>query len=72
MPTASIAARPSAIGAAARSIPSALMPGVATAIAIRFPPAPQPISSTRAVSGSGDGSPCSAATVASRSGCVWA
>ena len=72
IPTASIVSRPSAIGPAARSTPSAEIPGEAVAIAIRLPPAPHPISSTRAVAGSGVESPCSAATVASRSGCVCA
>jgi hypothetical protein len=67
-----VALRPSSTAVPARSTPTAVIPGVETAIAMMFPPAPQPISSTRAVDGSGVLSPCSAPTVARRSGCVCA
>ncbi len=72
-PDSAIAARPSSIGAAARSTPTARMPGVAAAIAIRLPPAPAAeLEHARRRIGSGGSRPCRIATVASRSGCVCA
>ena len=50
--------------------PERAQPGVAVTIAIRFPPAPQPISRTRPWDGSGGSKPCNVATVARRSGRV--
>ena len=50
------------------SMPTKRPRGVAAAIGTRLPPSPQPISSTRAVAGSGASTPISAAIVAIRAG----
>ena len=64
------AARPAAMGCAARSQPTNVECGSVAAIGMRLPPLPQPISSTRQRSTGAAVTPVSAAMVARRSGCV--
>src|SRR5262245_27039058 len=53
-------------------MPTNVLSGSASAIGIRLPPLAQPSSRTRQRSGAAGSRPNSVATVASRSGCVWA
>jgi hypothetical protein len=53
-------------------MPTNVAAGSASAIGSRFPPSPQPTSSSRQLAGGAGSRPNSVPSVASVSGCVWA
>ena len=68
--SSSITAVPRATASALRSMPTNSLPGSPSAIGMRLPPSPAPISSTRQAAGGAGAIPNRVAWVASLSGCV--